>query len=62
MPKQFISDVDLTSSNIVIRKTFTVNIATNKLSAVVTAGANETFLPFDEERYALIDLMEQLKN
>ena len=54
MPKQYISDVDLTSSNIVIRKTFTVNIATNKLSAVVTAGANETFLPFDEERYALI--------
>ena len=54
MPKQFISDVDLTSSNIAIRKTFTVNIATNKLSAVVTAGANETFLAFDEEKYALI--------
>ena len=54
MPKQFISDVDLTSSNIVIRKTFTVNISTNKLSSVVTAGANETFLAFDEERYALI--------
>ena len=54
MPKQFISDVDLISSNIVIRKTFTVNIATNKLSSVVTAGSNETFLPFDEERYALI--------
>ncbi len=54
MPKQFISDVDLISSNIIIRKTFTVNIATNKLSAVVTAGANETFLAFDEERYTLI--------
>ena len=54
MPKQFISDIDLTSSNLVIRKTFTVNIATNKLSAPVTASANETFLAFDEERYALI--------
>ena len=54
MPKQFISDIDLTSSNLVIRRTFTVNIATNKLSAPVTAGANETFLAFDEERYTLI--------
>ena len=37
-----------------IRKTFTVNITGNQLSSVVSAGANETFLAFDEERYALI--------
>jgi hypothetical protein len=31
-----------------------VNIASNQLSAAVVAGTNETFLPFDEERYSLI--------
>jgi len=54
MPKQLISDVDLTEADLKIRKTFTVNITGNKLSSVVTAAANETFLAFDEERYALI--------
>ena len=54
LPKQFISDVDLTNSSLSIRKTFTVNISGNQLSSVVSAGANETFLAFDEERYSLI--------
>ena len=54
MPKQLISDVDLTEADLKIRKTFTVNITGNKLSSVVSAAANETFLAFDEERYALI--------
>ena len=58
MPKAFISDVDLSSSTLTIRKQFNVNIARNsntglgQLSSAVTAGTtNETFLPFDEERY-----------
>ena len=54
MPKQLISDVDLTDADITIRKTFTVNISGEKLSSVVSAGTNETFLAFDEERYTLV--------
>ena len=53
LPKNNISSVDLTDANLTIRKTFTVNISSNQLSATVTAGTNETFLPFDEERYTL---------
>ena len=54
MPKQLISNVDLTDAQISIRKTFTVNISGNQLSSPVSAGTNETFLAFDEERYSLI--------
>ena len=54
LPKKNIATVDLTSASISIRKEFTVNISGNQLSSAVTAGENETFLPFDEERYALI--------
>jgi hypothetical protein len=49
-----ISDVNLNNTNLTIRKVYTVNISSNKLSSVVTAGDNETFLPFDEERYTLV--------
>ena len=54
LPKGNVATVDLTSANITIRKEFTVNIASNQLSSNVSAGENETFLPFDEERYALV--------
>ena len=54
LPKANVSNVDLTSASINIRKEFTVNIASNTLSSVVTGGDNETFTAFDEERYALI--------
>jgi hypothetical protein len=54
LPKNNISSVSLTNAFLNIRKTFTVNISSNELSTAVTAGTNETFLPFDEERYALI--------
>jgi len=56
MPKENISDVDISSATLNIRKTFDVTIghSANQLSSVVTAGTNETFLPFDEERYSLI--------
>ena len=53
-PKNNVSSVDLTNASLVIRKSFTVNIASNELSVPVSAGTNETFLPFDEERYSLI--------
>jgi hypothetical protein len=54
LPKSNISSVELTNTSLVIRKSFTVNIASNQLSVPVSAGTNETFLPFDEERYSLI--------
>jgi hypothetical protein len=54
LPKNNISSVDLTNCSLTIRKSFTVNISGNQLSIPVSAGTNETFLPFDEERYSLI--------
>ena len=56
MPKENISDVDISSATLNIRKTFDVTIghSANQLSSAITAGTNETFLPFDEERYSLI--------
>ena len=54
LPKVNLSDVDLDDASLSIRKTFDVTIAGNELSAQVVAGTNETFLPFDEERYLLI--------
>ncbi len=54
MPRGAISDVDLSSSEIKIRKSYTVNITGNKLSSPIVADANQFFLPFDEERYTLV--------
>jgi hypothetical protein len=54
LPKNNISSVELANATLNIRKSFNVNILSNELSVPVTAGTNETFLPFDEERYALI--------
>ena len=54
LPRPNISSVDLTNASLTIRKTFDVTIANNQLSTPVTAGENETFLPFDEERYTLM--------
>ena len=53
-PKNNISSVDLTNANLIIRKSFPVSISSNQLSSTQSAGTNETFLPFDEERYSLI--------
>ena len=53
-PKSNISNVNLNNSNLTIRKSFTVNIVSNQLSTTLSAGTNETFVPFDEERYSLI--------
>jgi hypothetical protein len=54
LPKSNISSVDLSNSSITIRKSYTVDIIGNELSTTISSGNNETFLPFDEERYTLI--------
>ncbi len=54
LPKQKIASVDLTDSNLTIRKQFDVNITANSTGSVSSGSALETFLPFDEERYVLI--------
>ena len=53
-PKINVSNLNLDDASLTIRKTFDVTIASNELSSQVVAGTNETFLPFDEERYLLI--------
>ena len=54
MPKRNISNVDLTDAQLTIRKSFSVTISSGQLQTAVTAGQNESFLQFDEERYTLI--------
>ena len=55
LPKTNVSSVDLSNSTLNIRKVYTnpdINISQNATN-IITAGANETFLSFDEERYIL---------
>ena len=56
LPKSVISDVDLSDATLAIRKVFNVAISASSdaLTGAISAGDNETFLPFDEERYSLI--------
>ena len=56
LPKDNISDVDISNATLNIRKLFNVTIdaSNDQMSSAVSAGTNETFLPFDEERYSLI--------
>jgi len=54
LPKTNISNVDLTDSNIIIRKQFDVTITDGSTGAVSSGSASETFLPYDEERYVLM--------
>lgn len=54
LPKNNISYVDLSTSSLTIRKAFQVNISNNQLSSPISAGTNELFLPFTENRYSLI--------
>ena len=51
--KQKISNVNLTNSSLTVRKQFDVQISSNSIGPIL-ADTNETFLPFDEERYVLI--------
>jgi len=56
LSKSVISSVTLDNASLRIRKTFNVTISqsADELSTAVQAGDNETFLPFDDERYSLI--------
>ena len=54
LPKSFVSSVDLTKSTISIKREFNVTITANATNTI-QAGENETFLPYDEERYVLIN-------
>ena len=54
LPKTNVSSVDLTDSSIVIRKQFDVTITDGSTGAVSSGSAEETFLPYDEERYVLV--------
>jgi hypothetical protein len=53
LPKDIISDVDLTNSNLTVKRQFEVTITSNS-TGNISANEDETFLPFDEERYVLI--------
>ena len=53
LPKQNVANVDLTESNLSIKKQYDVTITANSTGAI-NAGPNLTFLPYDEERYTLI--------
>ena len=54
LSKSNISSVDLTDATITIRKQYDVNITDGSTGAVSSGSNEETFLPFDEERYLLI--------
>ena len=52
LPKNNIESVNLESSNLVIRRQFDITITSNETN-IISAGENQVFLPFDEERYVL---------
>ena len=53
LPDGFISNVDLSDSEIQIRKQFTLNVASNR-ATVTISNTDQFFQPFDEERYNLV--------
>ena len=53
LPNSYISNVDLDSSEIQIRRQFTLNISSSR-GTVTIGNANQFFQPFDEERYNLV--------
>jgi len=53
LPKNNIKSVDLSDSSLIIRKEFDISITSSQTNTI-TAGDDEVFLPFDEERYILI--------
>jgi len=55
LPKDYISSIDLTDSQLITRRQFDVVISSNSLTIPPTElSSNEVFMPFDEERYVLI--------
>ena len=54
LPRKNVDNVDLTQSNLVIRRQFDVTVADGSTGSI-NADANEVFLPYDEERYCLVN-------
>ena len=54
LPKNNISNVDISKSKLTIRKSFSVNVSGGKLSSALSSGNNESFLPYTTERYSLV--------
>ena len=58
LPNENIAVVDLTDSEIIIRKSFTVDIESNELSSTslstIALPEGETYLSYNDERYSLI--------
>ena len=56
-PKENIASVDLTDSSLTIRKSFTIDIASNQIAPAsliaLTLPVGESYLPFTDERYTL---------
>ncbi len=53
-PRKLISNVNLTESDLIIRRQFDVTV-TDGSTGAVNSDTNEVFLSFDEERYSLIN-------
>ena len=53
LPQPYISNVDLSSSEIQIRKQFSLNISGSR-GTVTESATDQFFQPFDEERYNLV--------
>ena len=54
LPKNKVASVDLTNANLVIRKQFDVVITDGSTNSIPSGSGNETFLPYDEEKYCLV--------
>jgi len=52
LPKVNIESVDLSNSSLIVRTEFDITITDNSTNTI-TAGTDQVFLPFDEERYIL---------
>ena len=53
LPNSYISNVDLSSSEIQIRRQFTLNVSGSR-ATVTISDTDQFFQPFDEERYNLV--------
>jgi hypothetical protein len=53
LPNSYISNVDLTGSEIQIRRQFSLNVSGSRATVTVSA-TDQFFQPFDEERYNLV--------
>ena len=53
LPESYISNVDLSNSELQIRRQFSLNVSSNR-GSVTVSETNQFFQPFDEERYNLV--------